>query len=318
MYEETACFDPNPMTEGTISVDGFSVPNNNFEVRLSMEELSYHHHNHNNHTPCHEDVAMDIELQQHLAFNIDNNNNNTNNTTTNLDNTHLIDNSYNLHELQDMDNFNYHQQQQHLIDIQNGHQNFDCSSYPATTPDLLNLFNMPRCSTSSFMPNSSISFSNPTLQQNPTNNYPSNLGFLGEVPTVTDSPSGGSVFYDPVFHLNQLPQQPPLFRELFQSLPHGYTLPGSRNGSLFGTTGVVVDEREGCVYQDDGDVRQFENVLEFTGKARDGETKHFATERHRRQHLNKKYDALRSLVPNPSKVSNSFHFINHLCGIWKR
>lgn len=311
MYEETACFDQNPMTEGTISVDGFSVPltNNNFEVRLSMEELSYHHHN--NHTPCHEDVAIDMGLQQHLAFN--NNNNTTINTTTDLNNTHLIDNSYNIHEMQGMDSFNYHQQQQHQIDIQNGHQGFDCSSYPATTPDLLNLFNMPRCSASTFMPNSSITFSNPTLQ-NPTNNYPSS--FLGgEVPTVTDSPSGGSVYYDPVFHLNHLPQQPPLFRELFQSLPNGYTLPGSRNGSLFGTTGVVVDDTEGCVYQDDGDARQFENVLEFNGKARDGETKHFATERHRRQHLNQKYTALRSLVPNPTKVSNSFHFINHFCGI---
>lgn len=61
---------------------------------------------------------------------------------------------------------------------------------------------------------------------------------------------------------------------------------------------------------------QFENngVLEFTRgitcslvKGRKGGnnpkgTKHFTTERQRREHLNDKYSALRSLVPNPTKV----------------
>jgi hypothetical protein len=38
--------------------------------------------------------------------------------------------------------------------------------------------------------------------------------------------------------------------------------------------------------------------IKKTGKV----TKHFATERQRREHLNGKYTALRNLVPNPSKV----------------
>ncbi|KAM1386005.1 hypothetical protein ACFX2F_032516 [Malus domestica] len=53
-------------------------------------------------------------------------------------------------------------------------------------------------------------------------------------PSAVDTPQGtvSFVLYDPIFHLN-LPSQSPLFRELLQSLPYGYTLPGSGNGSLF-------------------------------------------------------------------------------------
>ncbi|XP_040991134.1 transcription factor bHLH91-like [Juglans microcarpa x Juglans regia] len=327
MYEETGCFDPNPMSEDAVAVavavaeDGFSqtVPNcthNSFEdnLRLSMEELSYQHHNRNQ-TSIHDQdaaaaAAMEIELQQHLAFNMDSSYNGHIHS-----NTHLVDSSYGVHEMQEMDPFNHHhhhqdQQQLQHIDIQNGHQSYDYSSLPNSpyppTPDLLNLFHLPRCSATSLPPNSSISFSNPG--QKTTASYQSS--HLGDIPTGEDSASGASVLYDPLFHLN-LPPQPPLFRQLFgQSLPNGYSLPGSRNGSLFGTGG---DEREGNegVYQD-GDVRQFENgVLEFSRdmgcirKGRDGETKHLTTERERRQSWNDKYNALRSLVPNPTKTDRA-------------
>ncbi|KAF5744233.1 hypothetical protein HS088_TW08G00831 [Tripterygium wilfordii] len=104
--------------------------------------------------------------------------------------------------------------------------------------------------------------------------------------------------YDPLYHL-----QPPLFTELFQSLPHGgYSLPGS----LFGGTGVDQDQR---VQHDTGDG----SVLEFNagempcvGKRR-GATgkKNVVTERDRREILNHKYTALRSLVPNPTKVDRA-------------
>ena len=49
-------------------------------------------------------------------------------------------------------------------------------------------------------------------------------------------------------------------------------------------------------------------VLEFgggiiNGKGRENkDTKHFATEKHRRQQLNGKIEALKGLVPNPTKV----------------
>lgn len=151
-----------------------------------------------------------------------------------------------------------------------GEQQSSINMNSQNTPDLLNLLHFP---------NSSISFS-------------------------TDS-----VLYDPLFHLN-LPPQPPLFKELFQSIPQGYSLPTPR--VLFG------DERDlNGIADPDGDGGQYENrVLEFTrevacigrGRAPGGGgkiKKHFATERQRREQLNDKYKALRSLVPTPSKTDRA-------------
>ncbi|CAK9144833.1 unnamed protein product [Ilex paraguariensis] len=124
-----------------------------------------------------------------------------------------------------------------------------------------------------------------------------------------------NVFYDPLLPLN-LPPQPPTFRELLQSLPHGINFTDSRIGSLFNG---MVDEREasGGVYQY-GDGRHFDSgVLQFSRdmKGRDGKElpntvterqrgenlNDFVTERQRRENLNDKYKALRNLVPNPTK-----------------
>jgi hypothetical protein len=165
-------------------------------------------------------TAMGIELQQQLPFN------------HNI--THLADNSYGVHEMGDMDCFNHHHHQHKYEDqqqqsLQNGQQCFDYSSLPNSpyppTPDLLNLFHLPR----------SIPFSNPTQK---TANYQNPMVFLGDVnPTGPDHSTGASVLYDPLLHLN-LPPQPPLFSDLFQSLTNGYDLPGSRNNaSLFDAGG---------------------------------------------------------------------------------
>ncbi|KDP43627.1 hypothetical protein JCGZ_16914 [Jatropha curcas] len=192
----------------------------------------------------------------------------------------------------------------HLIHEPSNHLAFtSSSSLPDSSytppPDLLNLFHLPR---SSLLPNSSISFTNP--------NHTTPLGFVGDLP-MTDTASASSILYDPLFPLN-LPPQPPLFRDLFQSLPqHGYSLPGSRGSSLFG--GVGDDHVEGSggvnLYQEGDGEQQFDNgVLDFTwdmacmGKGRQGgNIKHFATERQRRQNLKDKYDDLKNLVPNSSK-----------------
>ncbi|KAJ9174589.1 hypothetical protein P3X46_013224 [Hevea brasiliensis] len=299
MYEETGCFDPNSMVEGP---DGLSqvlkpppppVPlmagsttnsHNSFEdnIKLSAEELSYHHCN--PHQEVDASAAMDIQLQnQQMAFN-----------------THLM---------QDSSNQVLAFASSSLAD----------ASYTPTA-DLLNLFHLPRCSASSLLPNSSISFTNPT--------HTTPLGLVGDLP-MTDTASASSILYDPLFHLN-LPPQPPLFRELFQSLPsHGYSLSGSRDSSLFGGGGDdhVEGSGGGGLYQDGDGEQQFDNgVLEFTwdmacmGKGRKSGkiTKHFATERQRRQHLTDKYQALRDLVPNPTKndrasvVGDAINYIKEL------
>ncbi|KAL6129286.1 hypothetical protein ACLB2K_072638 [Fragaria x ananassa] len=280
-----ACnFDPNtdtnPMSESAPEVvlhhqnnpTTFASTHDENLRSLSMEEeLCNYHHNHN--------AAMEIEqkLQSEMGFGtMDQNTNNTN--------PHLI-NPFDTHQATNWDNNNEMQQQQHLPPV-------------APTPDLLSLFHLPN---SSVLPHSSITFTNP---KTPGGCIPGSFGYE----TLPETPSGAvasnSVMYDPMFHLNQLPPQPqpPLFRELLQSLPHGYNLGGLRNGSsLFSNVGDEVD---------DGSRQLFENgVLEFSkkmkpfGRGRGGNkgTKHFATERQRRVQLNDKFSALRELVPNPTK-----------------
>ncbi|KAJ9558601.1 hypothetical protein OSB04_013215 [Centaurea solstitialis] len=144
-----------------------------------------------------------------------------------------------------------------------------------TPPDLLNLFQLPRCS------NSSISFSNPGAHMDQNNTY------------------------DPLLPLN-LPPQPPFFRELLHSLPNGYNLTGG--GSIFGEMDMERDGVHQLYHEGDGVLKFSGDINGIVGKGRDvKDTKHFATEKHRRQQLNDKYDALKNLVPNPTK-SNYYEF----------
>ncbi|RZC69527.1 hypothetical protein C5167_035631 [Papaver somniferum] len=247
-------------------------------------------------------------------------------------------------------NWQHHQEMQEMQDqlqaeqfyqqqLQNNLQCFNSNPFTqSSTPDLLNLLHLPRCgsagassSAASRLPNSSISFNN-----NPLNFHTSSLEIFGasngnnnEGIHGGENGSGGSssILYDhPSLHLNNLPPQPPIFRDLFQSFPQTYGLNGSGAGSsLFGGG---IDEREGSIYHHhhDGDgsnngMRQFENsVLDFrrskniningvggsssTGgfrRASSHGTKHFTTEKQRREQFNEKYKALSLLVPNPSK-----------------
>ncbi|KAL0410916.1 UNVERIFIED_CONTAM: Transcription factor [Sesamum latifolium] len=324
MYEDSAGFDQNSLHEGGGLVqaeDGFSqthIPNcNNNNQSFSMEEQSNYPQN----QISQQDVAysaLEMELQHHLNLEMEQCYNNTS-STGNQEIQEIVHDS----NWQEMTSFNgenqYHHQHQTPADyVQNGNhhhhhqQNFTTGSLPETpyptTPDLLNMFPLPRCSPSSLLPNSSITFSN-SAHKSP--GFLASLGLLGEINPSADgsSASAGAVVYDPLLPLN-LPPQPPLLRELFHSLPHGgYTLGAPRNGTLFGG----VDERDVNVglYQNGDHGRSFDHngVFEFTageidciGKNRDGkDTKHFATERHRRVLLNDKYQALRKLVPNPTK-----------------
>ncbi|XP_022958755.1 transcription factor bHLH91-like [Cucurbita moschata] len=337
MYEETACSDPNSMSaEPTppvvpdASQNGFpqtmahipalpSFPpppplivaggqdtHANFDdnnLNLSMEEISYHHH----HRSGGGGDAMELEFQQQ-GVGFDNCNMNPSfGQEVSSDSNRMVcldQSAWVGSQIQEM-GFNHH-----LIQSQD-HQFSDSAMAAAYTqaPDLLNFFNMPaaRCSN-----NSSISFSNNTI----SNLHSSAMGgFLADLPAGDGSnPSSTSlsILYDPLFHLN-LPPQPPLFRELFHSLPHGYGLPAAssrgRGGSLFPEGEIMEREGTAGVYEDgDGS-----GVLEFSrdmadciGKGRDGKmTKHFATERQRRVQLNDKYKALRSLVPSPTKTDRA-------------
>ncbi|KAJ0045483.1 hypothetical protein Pint_03997 [Pistacia integerrima] len=103
------------------------------------------------------------------------------------------------------------------------------------------------------------------------------FSFIGDLPP-SDS--------NPLFHFNVLPQ-PPLFGELFQSVPHGYSLSTSSGG--------------GTEYQE-GDGERLESTKE-TGER----TKHYATAREKRTNLNDRYKFLGSLVPKPSKVLDELH-----------
>ncbi|KAI3818623.1 hypothetical protein L1987_12438 [Smallanthus sonchifolius] len=174
----------------------------------------------------------------------------------------------------------------HLMNMETHQQiNWTHNLHDQTPPDLLNLFQLPKCS-------SSICFSNPThIDQN-----------------------SGQAFYDPVLPLN-IPPQPPFFRELLNSLPNGFNLAGC--GSVFGDMDMERGEQSHLYHEGDA-------VLEFgggiiNGKGRDNkDAKHFATEKHRRQQMGGKYEALKSLIPNPTKtdrasiVGDGIEYINEL------
>ncbi|KAM1005596.1 hypothetical protein ACFX1T_002476 [Malus domestica] len=215
MYQDTvSCnFDPNPLP-----------PPPPQQPQVLMEELSFHHQNHHS--------SMEMELQNELGFNVDNPYNTTDHDT-NINNSHLVSFAHptnwdnNIHGV-------HGQMQQQFPD---GTTSPTSTPYPQP-PDLFNLFTLPRCSPSSLLQNSSITFTN-TLPKISTS-----FGFLRDLPSAVDTPPGtaSSVLYDPLLHLN-LPRQLPMFRELLQSLPHGYTLPGSGNGSLFSSGGNERRER---------------------------------------------------------------------------
>lgn len=278
MYVEDNCgFDPNNIPDAAAPEDGFhpqmsGFPGADGNLKHPAEEFSYHHHHHHQEdAAAAASAALDIEFQQQqqqLAFNMESSTNIDINTATGQ----LV--SFDHHHP------NWHHQHQH-------HQ----QQLLHEQPDLLNLFHFPRCSpssSSSLLPASTITFAN--------------------------SPSScSSVLYDPLLHLN-LPPQPPLFKELFQSLPNGYnTFPSAsrnNNGSLFSTSGDIEREGSAGIYGPEG--LQFENgVLEFARdgaqieRGRDGRvTKHFASERHRRDQMRDTYTTLRNLVPNPTKVTH--------------
>lgn len=307
MLVGSACFDPHTTIEGGGGGGGLAGAEDGFsQTNFSMEGHSFHHQNLSSHQHQ-QDAAlampMDMEFQHQLNMEMEQSYNNSIKMAQDQSNRGWEEHM----------NLNYSTNQQQQVEIQNFTVPLPDSTETTThyppTPDLLNMLPLPRCSPSSLLPNSS------TTQKSPSNLL-SSLGLLGDLSSSAAAHDGtttaSSVVYDPLLPLNLSPQ-PPFFRELMiHSLPHGYSLGGSRSGSLF--SGVDDGEASGGGFFQDGDGRSYDNgVFEFTAginclaKGREGkDTKHFATEKQRRIQLNDKYNALRNLVPNPTKVTHFF------------
>lgn len=155
---------------------------------------------------------------------------------------------------------------------------------------------------------------------NPYNNqqlsYPisssSSLGLLAGFHQRTDhqlASTSTNLFYEPpqlYMPLNFCTPQSSLFKELFHLPPHGssYGLGSSGTGSLF-SHGHDQEEAIGSLYHD-GSFHEFTGDMMNSAAIKKRElgkdVKHPASEKQRRVHFSDKFQALRTLIPNPSKV----------------
>ncbi|KAK7250701.1 hypothetical protein RIF29_33297 [Crotalaria pallida] len=197
------------------------------------------------------------------------------------------------------------------------HHDMQFPNYPKPTPDLLDFLHL---SPASSLANSSISFENPKIPSEcGSGTWVGNCS-MGALDTTNLM---SSLSYNPFLHLNNLPSAAP--GPLFQSLSNGF---------VFGRGDEIEGGHNNAPYQE-GDGRDFENngVIEFTqddggyaGKKRGGgkssNNKQFTStaERQRRVDLGGKFDALKELIPNPSKepllyndnvhkLLTTFHFV---------
>ncbi|KAL0722930.1 hypothetical protein Bca4012_037529 [Brassica carinata] len=183
------------------------------------------------------------------------------------------------------------QQQQHQhSNWENGYQDFvNLGSNSSTTPDLLSLLHLPRCSLpQSMLPNS---FSD----------------------IMSSSSAAASVMYNPLFHLNfPLQTRDQRNNSCFLGVEDQIQMDANIGG---GGGGINMMYYEG-VNNNDSNNGGFDNgVIEFSSggnnrKGRRGSRKSrtFPTERERRVHFNDRFFDLKNLIPNPTKVNYFPHF----------
>ncbi|XP_006294262.2 transcription factor bHLH91 [Capsella rubella] len=145
-------------------------------------------------------------------------------------------------------------------------------------PDLLSLLHLPRSSFS--LPSSNLS----------------------------DIMAGSCFTYDPLFHLN-LPPQPPLIPA------------NDYSGFLLGIDNNATSQRDdsnvGNEINIDSGIIEFSKEIRRKGRGK-RKNRPFTTERERRCHLNERYEALKLLIPNPSKgdrasiLQDGIDYINEL------
>lgn len=278
MYDENGFLDPSVASNMQQSMINIAVQSpiyndlneSNIITSFSIEDIS--HDPSKNPLPDEAVLMVPLEsLDQHIDINGHTNFNlHSSIETTNWDHT-LQQNSQN------------HQQ---VVEDYNGMQ---CPSLPFTnsqftaTPDLLNLIHLPRCTPP---PGFSAAL------------RPSNYSFdiSNEIPGVAMGDTGLMLNTNVSMPLGYNPTQSHLLRDLFHSLPkNGIFSSDDERDAMIGLGGDIFQEMNGVPFENTMLERKRE-LGRGRGKA------NFATERQRREQLNEKYKALKSLFPNPTKV----------------
>ena len=192
----------------------------------------------------------------------------------------------------------------HNITVEQQILDYDAASYQsgtyATAHDLLNSLQTQKCSLNPEFPSTEHIFGDPA--QNMVNH----LNMNNDLPGIAIHESG-MMFSDSTLPLGYHATQSHMLKDLYHSLPQNYglfTSDDERDG-MIRAPGI-----SGNIFQEI-DERQFDSPILGSRRRKGGFGKgkgkaNFATERERREQLNVKYGALRSLFPNPTKVCLTF------------
>ncbi|OIT34161.1 PREDICTED: transcription factor bHLH91-like [Nicotiana attenuata] len=226
----------------------------------------------NHSTTCATNFSMGVELQQQQQLNLEmvkfHSTLNTNIVPTENNLIQEFEHEHNNNTVLSYGQANWEEMGFNPYNHQQGHEQHQISNFPIST----------------------------LITNNPSN---TSLGYWVGFPRTELASTSTNLFYDPQLNMpvNLCTPQPTLFKELFQLSPHGsYGLGSSGTGSFF-SHGVAEEEVTGALYHDAG---SFD--INSAAKKKEGkDIKHHTSEKQRRVHFSDKFQALRALIPNPSK-----------------